>query len=304
MEYSLTINQLVLTSWKGQIDLTDAFIVAFVGKVEASRSDKIEQKKAYRGDGAYVWISHEWLLEQNPLIDISLVTLRRRLKNLVSVGLLDRFTDCEEDTKRYRAYYRLSNHYHNIEQHWKDQLDEIHAGRKTVQDVQQSLPLVEDLISPNTEIIELRERDNQGRFIPVVKNDHGPTVKNDHGAVVKNDHISFNDLPLNDKPLNEISRPTVSARVSKKSSKPLLDEKYLYLMVKPFGFTVETVENLLEIEGGSSNNLHEAAAWWKNEYYEKGKDGDAFPLIHGALEKDWDFKEQPYREWGQAQAGY
>ena len=304
MEYSLTINQLVLTSWKGQIDLTDAFIVAFVGSVEASRSDKIEQKKAYRGDGAYVWISHEWLLEQNPLINISLRTLQTRLKHLSEVGLLDRFRDYDAEVKRYRAYYRLSNHYHNIEQHWKDQLDEISAGRKSVKDVQQSLPLVEDLISPNTEIIDLTSRDNKGRFIPTAENGGSPTVKNGGSPTAENGGISLNDLPLNDKPLNEISRPTVSARVSKKSSKPLLDEKYLYLTVKPFVFTVETVENLLEIEGGSSNNLHEAAAWWKNEYYEKGKDGDAFPLIHGALEKDWDFKEQPYREWGQAQAGY
>lgn len=303
MEYSLTINQLVLASWKGQIDLTDAFIVAFVRKVESSRSDKIEQKKVYRNDGSYVWVDHKWLLKQNPLLDISLRTLQTRLKHLAEVGLLDRFREYDTE-KKYRAYYRLSNHYHNIEQHWKDQLDEIHAGRKTVQDVQQSLPLVEDLISPNTEIIDLMGRDNKGRFIPTAENGGSPTVKNGGSPTAENGGISFNDLSLNERSLNEVSRPTESARVSKKSSKPFLDEEYLYLTIKPFGFTVETLENLIKIEGDSSNNLHDAAAWWKNEYHEKGKEGDAFALIHSALEKDWDFREDPYYEWGREQAGY
>jgi len=221
MEYSLTINQLVLSYWKGKIDLTDAFIAAAIKKVEDSRSDKVIRKKVHRSDGSYAWIDHSWLLEQNPLFDISVVTLRKRLKHLVNIGLLDRFVDCDEDTKRYRAYYRLSRHYHNIHQYWKDRLDDISAGRETVQNAQQGLPLFDELVCTDQGKAGEKPRDNGGKYRAVVKNDHGPVVKYDQGAVVKNDHILFNDLPYNEEPYNDKEQPAKPAR-SKSSEKTVV----------------------------------------------------------------------------------
>lgn len=70
----------------------------------------------------YVWISHNHLLKQLPLLGISVRTLERKLKHLIDVGLIVRKLEPATLLGR-RAFYRMSDTFEYYEQLGKYSMD-------------------------------------------------------------------------------------------------------------------------------------------------------------------------------------
>ena len=83
MLYLIKIDQLSLSRWKGKIDPTDCFIIAYIYNFVNSRSEKIHRNKK-----GYVWVHHKKLLDDMPLLDIGERSLTRRLKKLEDLGII------------------------------------------------------------------------------------------------------------------------------------------------------------------------------------------------------------------------
>lgn len=92
----------------------------------------------------------------------------------------------------------------------------------------------------------------------------------------------------------------LSKPVNKSKQKKVLNEKYLYLTLNPYGLKYQDVFTLIEIEKESKNTIESVAEWWRKEYYEKGKEGNPFALMYSALKNNYDLYD--YSEWGKMQA--
>ena len=92
--------------------------------------------------------------------------------------------------------------------------------------------------------------------------------------------------------------PDPSKNSSSSKLKKIPEVEYQYLTEHPFSFTQQTIQHLLrEVEKGNGGyTLHDYASWWKDNYFDKGKDSSPFALISSAIKLMWDLNE--YRDWG------
>ncbi len=125
----MSINLLVLDSWKDQIDPTDCLIVALIEKILSSNAEKLQQHKLKDGKGDFIWLDHGYVLKQIPILSCNSKTrIQRRLRKLSKIGLLDSRNKIDPELKKYKAYYRLSKNYHDLDYWWKERLDKIKDG--------------------------------------------------------------------------------------------------------------------------------------------------------------------------------
>ena len=115
VNYKLTINQLVLGRWRGQIDAVDAIILAHIEGLVTSQHPKVVK---YRIAGGYTWVKHADLLLDNPILDLKERALRDRLKKLQRIGILDGITSPYKAGGRM-ARYRFSRQWYYLEEYWK-----------------------------------------------------------------------------------------------------------------------------------------------------------------------------------------
>jgi hypothetical protein len=64
--------------------------------------------------------------------------------------------------------------------------------------------------------------------------------------------------------------------------------------------TADKICALERVAAESTNTLERTATWWREEYYNKGKPGDAFALIYDALSKNHDLYS--FELWGKERA--
>lgn len=137
----------------------------------------------------------------------------------------------------------------------------------------------------------VKEREKKRRQKEKIENNYNNTKfprENEHSNTYSNSNSNSN------------SKLSISSTASQYN----LPEKFNFLLREPYNFNVETINHLIELEKSSSNNLIEVALWYKENYADKGKEGNAFALISTALNENYDIKEDKYYEWGSKQAGY
>lgn len=120
MNNVVILQQRVLARWRGQIDGNDAIIVSHIDRMQQSHNPKIAK---YRIDGGYCWVDLNALLEDNPSVRIDYSGLRKRLANLLKIGILERESYFERG--RRRSYFRLSAEWHKWISWW-----EAHDGEE------------------------------------------------------------------------------------------------------------------------------------------------------------------------------
>ena len=127
MQFFLNLNLLVLNEWKDvvinrgktkeKIDLIDCTIAALISEYAKAESPGLK----YNNQGM-VWINHDYLLKQMPLLRIKKDALDKRLKRLVDANIIERSIEQVDMTGR-RSYYKMSSEYREIEDWWKRYLD-------------------------------------------------------------------------------------------------------------------------------------------------------------------------------------
>ena len=128
MEWTLFLDNLnALSEWIDDIDIVDCVLVNLVQKYP----NPTRAPGLMRTDKGSVWINHTYILEQLPFLKVSLSTLRKRLKRLVDVGILEREDLYPQTEKgvRQNTCYRLSESFVEICQYYKA-IQGIHSNRE------------------------------------------------------------------------------------------------------------------------------------------------------------------------------
>ena len=128
-EFYLSLDLLTLDSWRGQVDPTDAVIVAFIHKLQANRSEKLKRHIKRGAGGDFIHVDHAWLLERLPILKCrSKERIQKRLHRLCELGILESMTERDPRTKVRRAYYRTSQDFDEIAEWWKEKIGQIRNG--------------------------------------------------------------------------------------------------------------------------------------------------------------------------------
>ena len=169
MEWALFLDNLnALNEWIDDVDIIDCVLVNLVQKYQ----DPSRAPGLLRTEKGHVWINHPYLLEQLPFLKIGIEALRKRLKHLVDIGILEReiIYPLTEKGVRKNACYRLSEAFIEMCEYFKT-IQAIHSDKNlTEQDKQHKLAF---LLKEKPEILrtvskygtrKMFERDEKGRF--------------------------------------------------------------------------------------------------------------------------------------------
>ncbi len=113
-----------LAPWRGQIDIIDDVIIAYI--VDWARSD-YAMTMHYK-DGEYVWIDYQYLLNQIPDLKIGYYGLKKRLRRLCEIGVFDRKTEYHKKNGHRATFYRVPKELlkrYNKDDFTDDELPEI-----------------------------------------------------------------------------------------------------------------------------------------------------------------------------------
>jgi hypothetical protein len=110
VEYNIVINQATLRRWVGKVNLKDAAIIGFVRNL--TTNDPLVRHYMLNG---YFRLDAGWIMRQLPLLDISEDWLRRSLKKLEDLHLID-CVRVSGRKKRLTTYGRVSLTYLEEEQ--------------------------------------------------------------------------------------------------------------------------------------------------------------------------------------------
>lgn len=103
MKFSININQFAVQQSGLDLDLTDGAILDFVKNwITCSKAERIQCKNE-----SYVWISHELVLNQMPMIRLKKDSLYRRMSRLCNMGLLKLHPDSQSMQKSFYAITEL-----------------------------------------------------------------------------------------------------------------------------------------------------------------------------------------------------
>jgi hypothetical protein len=104
VEYSLYVDQLALKRWHGKIDATDAFLVAFISRLNPHN----QRVSACMRDGLFS-LNRSWVIGELPLLQLTEDNLGRRLHELERLGLVDLklFPDAGGHRRLYGKLSRL-----------------------------------------------------------------------------------------------------------------------------------------------------------------------------------------------------
>ncbi len=161
MEYYLTIDLLYLNEWKEKnIDPADCFIFSFIKKCQGGK---------YSGlcyDDDYVWLKHQKILDEIPLLDISLETLRKRLTKLVKANLVDvKYKKYEGFRKK--AFFKVSDAFWKIEDWYRKEADikSKYKGKERIDILSKHFELKPSINYRKKPKLNNIKRDLNGKFI-------------------------------------------------------------------------------------------------------------------------------------------
>ncbi len=109
----------MLNAWS--LSLKDAFTASIIRKY-SDTSNKLEHT-----DDGYVWINHQYLLNQFPILNVSNRQLGRLLKGLVDKGVIQKRVVWSDRSGRRKTYYKMSESYCEGVQFYSN----IHGSSKT-----------------------------------------------------------------------------------------------------------------------------------------------------------------------------
>ena len=104
MKYNILINQKAITELNAelptelQLDLKDATILAWMMDFHAEP----KTMKIIRDNVVFFWVAYSYLIAENPLLGINnKVVVRRHLDKLITIGLLEKHIEKEENSKTF-----------------------------------------------------------------------------------------------------------------------------------------------------------------------------------------------------------
>ena len=176
MEWTLFLDNLnALNEWIDDIDDTDCILVNLVQKYQ----DPTRAPGLLRTKKGHVWINHAYILQQIPFLKISIVTLRKRLKHLVDVGILGHeivYPQTDSGVRK-NACYRVSKAFIEMCEYYKT-IQSVHSDKKLgEEDKQGKLAfLLKEKPEVSRKVMryhtgKVRERDGKGRY-RMVTDDH------------------------------------------------------------------------------------------------------------------------------------
>jgi len=161
-EFYLPLDLLTLDSWRDKTDPTDAVIVAFIHKIEANRSEKLNRHKIRDSGGNFIHVDHGWLLNRLPILKCrSKDRIQRRLRRLCEIGILESRIIRDHKTRVRRAYYRTSRTYNEISEWWKEKIQLIRNG-KELDELLIERPWIKGV--KNSDVGIKYNRDDKGQF--------------------------------------------------------------------------------------------------------------------------------------------
>lgn len=130
MEWNIFIEQNILTEFQEKarqcgkfIDVIDGIIISAIFKYQ----NPDEMPGLHRNENGFVYINHQWFLDKFPLLGISVETLRRRLKKLVELGIIERdyMYPVGDNGIRRKALYHTSKVFSDLRAWWQEHKDII-----------------------------------------------------------------------------------------------------------------------------------------------------------------------------------
>ena len=105
MKYSIQINQKAIVELNKEtganLDLKDATIISFFK--DYTHFPKV--KKQIINNEVFYWISYQWIIDENPLLEIeNKDVLGRRIEKICNAGILQKFLDKKQGNKIYLAF--------------------------------------------------------------------------------------------------------------------------------------------------------------------------------------------------------
>jgi len=170
MEWYLNLENLnALNEW--DVDLVDVVLVNLVGKYQ----DPSRAPGLLRTESGRVWVNHPYLLKQFPFLKIGIEALKKRLRHLVDIGILEReiiypFT---ERGVRKNTCYGLSEAFIEMCEYFKS-IQTVHSDKELDETQKQhkldfllkEKPKISRMVADDHTVKE-RERDGKGRYCKV-----------------------------------------------------------------------------------------------------------------------------------------
>ena len=100
----ITIPQGLLEDWWGKLDAIDGAIVGYIVTWAKSKSPKVQR---YPGDDRFIWINLGHLLECVPILHIEYRTLKRHIRKLDNLGVIERMYAVDSRTGQLKLYIRV-----------------------------------------------------------------------------------------------------------------------------------------------------------------------------------------------------
>lgn len=92
------------------LTMDDLLLMDYIQRAAANPSMKHHNKYSL-----YVWLSHEKILQDLPILNISKETLKKHLKKLVDLELLDRAVISNDKNRGSKAYYGLTDKFISLQ---------------------------------------------------------------------------------------------------------------------------------------------------------------------------------------------
>ena len=119
MRYSiLGFNQLELIKYN--VDMTDVLLMDYIQKSLSQPS----MTKTNIDEQPYVWLSHAKILEDLPILNIKESMLKKRIANLIEIGLIKSVTVANTKGRGSRSYYTITEQFEQL------QYDNVTKGNK------------------------------------------------------------------------------------------------------------------------------------------------------------------------------
>ncbi len=98
----ITIPQDLLEDWWGKLDSVDGALIGYI--LNWSKSPKVQR---YPGDDRFVWINLGYLLRCLPILNIEYRTLKRHIRKLDNLGVIERMYAVDSRTGQLKLYIRV-----------------------------------------------------------------------------------------------------------------------------------------------------------------------------------------------------
>jgi hypothetical protein len=96
---------------KYDVDMSDVLLLDYIQKALSQPS----MIKVTEGEQPYVWLCHSKILEDLPILNIKESMLKKRLANLIDIGLIDSVVLANTSGRGSRTYYTITNKFEELQ---------------------------------------------------------------------------------------------------------------------------------------------------------------------------------------------